>query len=424
VIYRWSTAQQNYYRITSISSPTLNNPAVDSVAYTDLLADASIIGNDLIYTTGGVIENIAAPACSAMALCGDRLFLIYAEDPNVIGYSKLVVQNTPVEFSDLFTIYVSPTTGAQGPTGESKALSAMDDKLIISKKDAFYYITGKGPDATGANNDFSSAVYVSSTVGTDNPDSIVFIPQGLMVQSDKGIWLLGRDLSTSYIGAPVQAFNDLTVLSAQTIPGTNQVRFKLDSGQTLMYDYYQQQWAEFSNSSAISSTLYQGLETYLNDSGEIYQETPSIYFDGTKPVLISFQSGWFNLAGLQGYQRAYFFYLLAEFLSPHKIKIDIAYDYAPYPAQSVIFTPANYSPLYGGDEVYGVTSPYGGPGTLEQWRVFFEQQKCQSFQISLSEIYDNSYAPSDNKGLTISGLDLVFGLKKGYRPIMAQNSVG
>lgn len=424
VIYRWSTAQQSYYRTTSITSPTLNDPTTDSITYIDTLADATILGNDLIYTTGGVIENIAAPACSAMALYGDRVFLIDAEDPNLLWYSKVILQNTPAEFSDLFTIYVSPTTGAQGSTGESKALSAMDDKLIIAKKDAFYYLTGKGPDATGANNDFSSPVYISSTVGTDNPDSIVFIPQGLMVQSDKGIWLLARDLSTQYIGSPVQAFNNYRVLSAQTIPGTNQVRFKLENNITLMYDYFQQQWVEFSNSGAISSTLYQGLETYLNDSGQIYQETPDLYFDGNIPVLISFLTGWFNLAGLQGYQRAYYFYMLAEFLSPHKIQIQISYDYAPAPQQSMIITPDNYSNLYGGDEVYGETSPYGGPGDLEQWRIFFQQQKCQAFQISLSEVYDNSYAPSDNKGLTISGLNLVYGLKKGFRPIYSKNSVG
>lgn len=425
VVYRWSVAQQNYYRVSSITSPLLNNPATDSVTFTDTFADSTILGNDLIYTTGGVVENIAPPACTAVALYKSRFMLIDAENPNQLWYSKPVIQNVPVEFSDLFTIYVSPTTGAQGSTGESKVLSAMDDKLIIFKKDAAYYLTGNGPDITGANNDFTEPIFITSTVGSENPDSIAFQPGGLMLQSDKGIWLLGRDLSTNYIGAPVEdSTTDNLVVGALTIPGTNQIRFSMADGQTLMYDYYYQQWGSFTNYQAISSTLYQGLHTYLNQYGEIYQETPAAYFAGSKPVLIKFTTGWIGLAGLQGYQRAYYFYMLAQFLSPHKIQIEIAYDFAAYPSQSVTILPDNYSNLYGDDATYGDTSPYGGPGDLEQWRIFFQQQKCQAFKITLTEIYDSSYAPSANQGLTISGLNLVFGLKKGWRPIYAKNSRG
>ena len=99
-----------------------------------------------------------------------------------------------------------------------------------------------------------------------------------MFQSDKGIWLLGRDLSTSYIGAPVQSLTlNATVLSALNIPATNQVRFTLDSGITLMYDYYYSQWGTFTGVPGISSTLYQSLHTYINSFGQVFQETPGLY---------------------------------------------------------------------------------------------------------------------------------------------------
>ena len=74
----------------------------------------------------------------------------------------------------------------------------MDDKLIIFKKDAIYYITGTGPDNTGANGTFSDATFITSTVGCANPSSIVLMPNGIMFQSDKGIWLLDRQLGTTY----------------------------------------------------------------------------------------------------------------------------------------------------------------------------------------------------------------------------------
>lgn len=424
VIYRWSTAQQNYYRVTSIQSPVLNNPAVDSITYIDTASDASILGNDLIYTTGGVLENIAAPGFVDVSLFKSRLVGVDAEDPNLLWVSKLVVQAVPVETTDLLTIYVAPTTGAQGSTGKTRFTYPMDDKLIISKDDAFYYVTGNGPDNTGANNDFSEPVFITATVGCSNKASVVMIPSGLMFQSDKGIWLLGRDLSTLYIGAPVEKYNQNKVLSAIAIPGTNQVRFTLDNGVLLMYDYFYNQWGTFNGAPAISSTLYNGLHTYLNAQGKIMQETPGIYLDGSRPVLMSFQTGWFNFAGLQGYERAYFFYLLAEFLSPHKIQIGIAYDYAPVPSQTVLISPDNYNNVLGGDTPLGFGSPLGGTPTLEQWRIFFQQQRCQSFQITLTEIFDSFYGVPASAGLTISGLNLVFGIKKGFTTINARNSAG
>lgn len=424
VIYRWSTAQQNYYQITSIASPTLNNPAVDSITYTDTQADSAILGNELIYTTGGVVENIAAPASSASTLFKSRLFVVDAEDRDLIWYSKQVIQTVPVEFSDVFTTYVAPTAGAQGSTGHITALSALDDKLIIFKHSAIYYIVGTGPDNTGANNDFSEPVFITSTVGCANPNSIVQMPMGLMFQSDKGIWLLGRDLSSKYIGAPVESFNNSLVKSAVCVPGTNQVRFTLENGSVLMYDYYYDQWCSFSGIPGISSTLYQGMHTFLNSLGQVLQETPGSYIDNTKPVLMSYTTAWFKLTDLQGFQRAYYLYLLSNFITPHKISVQLAYDYDVAPKQISIISPDNYSLPYGDDPLYGSTSPYGGPSVVEQHRVFFQKQKCQSFQVIVAEIYDPTFSVPAGAGLTMSGLNIVVGAKGTHPRLPSAKSVG
>ena len=416
VIYRWSVAQQTYYQVTSIIQPVLNSISVDSVTFTDTLADASILGNNIIYTNGGVIENISPPACSAITLFDNRIFALSAEDGSV-WYSKQVLPTTPVEMSDLFTIYVAPTIGASGSTGEVKCIFPMDDKIIFFKQDAIYYLNGNGPDNTGANSQYSQPNFITATVGSANQQSMVFTPNGLMFQSDKGIWLLGRNLQTEYIGAPVEAFNDAKVLSAITIPGTNQVRFTLDNGVTLMYDYYYGQWGTFTNIPAISSTLYQNLHTYINKFGQVFQETPNVYLDGSSPVTVSLKTSWFNLAGLQGFQRLYFFYLIGQYISPHKLRVEIAYDYAPAPSQQIIISPFNYSPVYGLDINFGSGTPYGGQPALEQWQVFVQRQLCQSFQISISEVYDSSFNLPAGAGLTLSGIDAVVGMKKGYYPV-------
>ncbi len=434
VIYRWSVEHQTYYQITSITAAQLNSTTSDYLTFVDTLADASIVGNNIIYTTGGVVEDINGPASNIMTLFDDRLWLVDAEDQNLLWFSKQVIEATPVEMSDLLTVYVAPTTAAQGSTGPITALAPMDDKLIIFKESgAIYYINGTGPDNTGANSQYSQPIFITSAVGCTNQNSIVIMPQGLMFQSDKGIWLLGRDLSTNYIGAPVEQFNESLVNSAVLVPATNQVRFTLNTGQTLMYDYYYGQWGTFVNVPAVSSCIYQDLHTFLNAEGSVFQETPGVYLDGSSPVLMNFTTSWIQLGGLQGYQRAYWVYLLGQYYSPHKLNMQIAYDYNPSPVQATLVSPTNYGPLYGSPEmpVYGQLSPYGGgssdtgaPAAVEQGRVFLNKMRCTSFQVSVSELYDPSFGIGAGAGLTLSGLNLVVAVKKGWRPQPAATSYG
>ena len=148
-------SNKTIFQVTTVNQPVLNDPTVDYITFTDTAADTSILGNSLIYTTGGVVEDIGAPACTTIGLFKSRLMLIDAEDNNLIWYSKPTIENTPVEMSDLFTLYLAPTISVSGSTGPTLAVSAMDDKFILFKKDAIYYLTGDGPDATGANSNFS-----------------------------------------------------------------------------------------------------------------------------------------------------------------------------------------------------------------------------------------------------------------------------
>ncbi len=433
VLYRWSAQQQVYYQVTSVTSPVLNDPTVDWLTITDLQSDAQIIGNSILYTTGGVIEDLSPPPSDVMTLFDNRMWVLDSEDRNLLWFSKQVIEATPVEMSDLLTLYVAPTIGASGSTGDIKALYPMDDKLIIFKKDAMLYINGSGPDNTGANNGYSQPVLISSVVGCSNQQSLVVMPMGIMFQSDKGIWLLGRDLGTSYIGAPVEAFTqNSTVLSALTVPGTNQVRFTLNTGVTLMYDYYYQQWGSFINIPAQSSTIYNSLHTYINSYGQIFQETPGVYIDNTSPVLLSFTTSWINFAGLQGFERFYQMYVLGTYITPFKLNTQIAYNYNPSAIQSTIITPSNYAGNWGSENLWGSSGTWGGTqnvGTegssnVFEFRLFPQVQKCESFQLTITEQYDSSYGVPAGQGLTLSGMNLIVGAKRSFRTSKASANFG
>lgn len=400
-IYRYSAGQQTYYETTSVAAPFLNDPTVATQTFQDQNFDSDILGNTILYTTGGVLPNDASPATSLMAMWQSRLWVVNAEDTNLLWYSKQVIEATPVEFSADLTLYIPPTQGVQTASQGVSALYAMDDKLIIFKRNSIYYVTGQGPDITGAQSTYGDPIIVNATVGCTNPNSIVLMPSGLMFQSDKGIWLLGRDLSTQYIGAPVQRYNTNTVASALVIPGTTQVRFTLNTGVILMYDYFFNQWGTFNGAGGVSSVIYQSLHTYVDGAGALFQESPGVYTDeGVSDVLMSFTTSWINLAGLQGFQRAYWFYVLGTYLTPHTMTWGIAYDYDSTIVQTTTITPDSSK-------------------TVEQWRVFLDRMKCESIQLTFNETDSTPGA-----GLTLSGLNMVIGTKKGYNTLKPSYSAG
>lgn len=433
VLYRFSAQTQVYNQVTSILAPVLNDTTIDSVTFVDTLADANIIGNNLIYTTGGVVEDVNGPASDIMTLFDTRLVLVDSEDRNLLWISKQVIEGTPVEMSDLFKIYIAPNAGTVGSTGPITAMAPMDDKLVLFKgapgySGAIYYINGVGPDNLGTTapgcslGNYSQPIFVSSIVGCMNQKSIVLTQEGLMFQSDKGIWLLSRSLEVSYIGAPVERFNSSLVNSAVTVPDSNRVLFTLNTGEYLMYDYFYKQWGDFKGAPAISSCIYQGLHTILNSYGQVLQETPNQYLDGSNPVLLSFTTSWINLASLQGYERFYEFRLLAKFLSPHSLNIEVAYDYNGSVVHGVLITPQNYSsPVPSG---FGIPTPFGSPSDVEQWRVHAKRQLCESFQLSVGEVFNPIYNTQAGAGFTMSGVNCTIGVKGGAKPIRGKNAVG
>ena len=422
-LYRWSALNENFYEVTSVSSPVLNDPTVDYLTITDTQNDLSIVGNSLIYTTGGAVEDIAAPSFSICSMFDDRLWVVDNEDPFLMWYSKQVLEGTGVEFSDLFTYYVAPTQGAQGSTGPITALAPMDTELIMFKKDAMFYLNGTGPDNTGAGSTYSQPIYISSTVGCDNPNSIVQTDDGLMFQSDKGIWLLSRGLQPEYIGASVERLVlGNTVTAASIIPGTTQARFKMNTGITLVYDYFYKQWGWFSTS-GISATLFNGLDTYLDQYGRIAQETPGKYLDIGTPVVMSVLSNWIQLQGLSGYQRFLELQFLGQYITPHNLNIQFGYDFGPLSEQAMI-EPINGTGAYATDALFAQTSPFAGPPNLEQWRIQNAHQQCQSFQISIQEVYDSTMGVTAGAGLTLSAFTAIVGVTRGYRPLRSVNTVG
>ncbi len=427
VFYRTLVGGTRYFRTSSITAPVLNDVTVDSLTFTDTTSDATLLGNALLYTDGGVLDNDPAPPCSSLTVYRNRVVALDDTDRLTLWYSKQRAAPQPgavagpVEFSAYQTLAVDPAGG------NVTAVQSLDDKLIVFKESRVYYFYGQGPDSTGAQNDFSDAILITTDCGCISARSIATTPSGLMFQSRKGIYLLSRDLRVSYIGADVEDYNDDTVTSAQLIPTTNQVRFTMRSGVALVYDYYlvdqegQGQWSVWTNIRAVDSCIFEDLFTFITAAGPVRYETPGIYSDVGRPIILKIQTPWMQFANMQGFQRVYKMLVLGTYVSAHSLNIQVAYDFNPTPSQTTVITPDDVL-AWGGDTTWG-----GGPDTVwggvfpkYQWRIFMDRQKCEAVSMTISDVQTNADA---GEGFRLSALTFEVGIKQGaYRLPAAQSS--
>lgn len=420
VVYRTEANSTLFYRITSITNPVINDPTIDYITLVDTLNDTSIISNDLVYDTGdpsvGVpLDDSSAPSCNLLVSHQNRIFIAGTSDKNVVQYSKIVAAGSPVQFADELTFKLD----ARG--GDITALGSLDAALVIFKSNSIYYTSGDGLDAAGNGITFSTPQLVSTDVGCSNPNSVVISPVGLMFKSSKGIYLLDRSLSVSYIGKPVEAFNSETITSSTLIENRNQIRFTTQSGPTLVFSYDVGQWSTFTNHESVDSDIWQGNFVMLKSNGSVYVENEG-FTDGASGIQLLITTSWLSLAGLQNFQRIYLLTILGDYKGEHKLAVSFAYDFSPYDSDSSIIDATSIcaGTHYGDDPIYGGTSPYGGRFVPYQFRIHLSKPKCEAVRITISDIQTENY----NEGCALSALSLRVGAKEGNVKLPASSSFG
>ncbi len=426
-VYRTEDGGTNFLRTAGSmgTGAVVNDPTVDYVQYVDTTNDAGLGAQ--LYTTGGVVDNDCAPACSSVAAHVNRLMVLDDEDLLTWWFSKVIQpgdagqSGAPVEFSQSFVFKIN----ARG--GDCTAGASLSDTTFVAfKSHSIEYVTGQGPTDAGESNDFSPSQLVTTDCGCTNPRSIVMTPFGLMFKGAKGIYLLMRDLSVTYIGADVEAYNGATVTSAVLLESVNQVRFTLDTGIALVYDYSvaaitgdprSGQWCVRTNVNAVDSVIWGGEHTYIRSDGITRQEDPDSFTDDGAHIPLALTTSWLQFAGVQGYQRLRNMLVLGTYRGPHKLRISVAYDFNPAIVQTALITPVAPA-AYGVDTPYGAGTPYGGEFPIYQWLLSFSRQKTDAVQITLTDVPNG--APCES--MSLSALTFEVASKGRAKPISAAHS--
>ncbi|MCB0801739.1 MAG: hypothetical protein KDB74_01460 [Flavobacteriales bacterium] len=422
VVYRTEAAGTIYYRVSSLSSPTLNDTTVDSVTFVDSLADTSIISNDVIYTTGDVVENSSPPNCSMITTFKDQLVLSGLENPLQFWISKEKQAGVCVEFSDGFSMMVDSFGG------DVTGLSKLDDKIIFFKESSIFYSAGDGFNNTGTQNNLQKPLLITSDVGCTNINSIVIVPDGIMFRSAKGIYLLTRGLETVYIGAEAEDYNDLVITSAVLNADSDQVLFTTESGKTIVYNYLFKQWATSSNQNGVDSAIYENGFTYVDSDGYVFLENKDSFADNESYIPLSMTTGWINFTGTQVLQRLYKIVIVGEYYSAHKLKVSVRYDFNPsFTEETYIDIPTitqNGVSVFG-ESVYGEgpygEGPYGGVFPLYQFEVNLKRQRCQAISFKIEDI---QYGDTIGEGFSLTNILFVAGIKRESNKLANNRTVG
>jgi len=417
-LYRTEDAGPIFYRVSSVSSLTYNSTTANTVTFTDTLIDADIIGNEQLYTTGGELENIEAPASQIMFQYKNRMIVIPSEQPFSWWYSKQVIPGSPVEFSDAF---VNNIDQRGGPIS---AGAVLDEKAIFFKDSEIFYVVGDGPAATGANNDFTQAQLITTDVGCSAPRSVVRMPLGLMFKSKKGIYLLDRSLNVNYIGKDVEAYNQDAVTSAVLLENQNLVKFTLDSGVILCYDYFVGQWNVDTNLSGADATIFQNEYTFLWPNGMVYKETPNGFTDNGNFIKMKVTTAWLSFAGIQGFQRIWKLLLLGEYISSHRLRVQVAVDFNDAIVQETYIDAGDLlaTPNFGlpDDENFGDEAYFGGAPQTYQFRIDMTRQSCQSMQFTIENVPEVTYG----RCFSLSSMALEAGIKVGLNKMAQSRTFG
>lgn len=412
-VYRTVDQGTVFYKLPYTSS-NINDTSVDAKTISDSTTDADLISGTPLYTDGGDLPNVASGPVLALATHKNRLWVVNAENRLQILYSKLLSPGVPVEFGANFVVNVSPFGG------DVTSIASMDDKLIVFKRNCIYMVTGDGPSANGEGDDLSAPIFVTSDCGCVNQRSIGTTPDGLMFQSDKGIKLLTRSLSVEDIGAVVQDLSTAGCTSTVQIADRDQIRVTFDDHTALMFDYYVGQWSQFTSIDAVDSIVWNQRHVYLRSNGMVLQESLTDYTDDGSFIQRKVKTAWLSFAGLQGYQRIYRILLLGNYQSPHKLFVDVAYDFNPTPVQTLEIEPTAAT-TYGSTSPYGGDSVYGGTFAPYQWRVNVSRQKCESIQLTIRDTQDGSGAGASS---TLSGMTVLVGIIGKTNRMPSTQSVG
>lgn len=326
-VYRTGPDGQIHHYLGSIQ----NDRTTHTLWFTDLgsatLTDAVMETRRILYTTGGVFENIAPPASRHLIEHNNRLWTISADDVDRLWCSKLLSLRESPGFNEILTYRI--------PGADLVAIASLDNKLIAFGRNGVWYVSGSGPSDTNQNNDLAEPTPIAPELGCTDARSVCRYPDGVTFQSTDGLlYVVGRDMGARCVSLAVyDTLHAYPVIQSVTyIPDDHEIRVlasKSNGSATciLVWNVLLDQWHVWSTKNAsgtvepyavsgelVAWTGEPDRYAMLLNSGVVHRESGYTDPDGTYPT-VTVRTGPLRVAGLQHYQRVWDVGILFEKLS-------------------------------------------------------------------------------------------------------------
>jgi hypothetical protein len=401
VVWRTAGNGQTAYRIAEQISDNFLSDA--TYYFVDKNADASILDNEALYTTGGVLEQYPPPQHRVMCIHQGRMFCADREEEETdIYYSHEFVPDFSVEMtSQLLKV---PSEG-----GRIMALKSFMDRLVVFKERTIYAIYGTGPARTGANPGYYEPTKLSGQIGCEARHSVIETPDGLMFWSAQGIMLLDRSLQLKPIGEPVRYWTDgKTFGAAMALPEDVIALYCSTDGYGVAYNWRYGKWAVHDSATHVASC---GVAA---PDGRIILRDSTLHLRrshagvSNEQVNLMVDTGWISVGGIGGFQRLRNIMLLGQLVEHHKLRVEIAYDWDGYfsDVQEIDTYNAGYTP-------YDISAYFGNSDATLQDKAYMlriapRRQKCGAFRMRIMD-----EAGWKGKGFSLTTLALEIGVKEG-----------
>lgn len=181
------------------------------LSFNDTASDASIVDGEILYTTGELSTTITPPA-SHICLSGDRLWAVNRDFRTELWPSKNLRPGRQPEFPLEGVVDIDDGNG--DITGLA---STSDDKLVVFKRNAIYFVTGDGLTDAGSG-EAHRCTKIDQDIGAIPGSPVVAAGNDVYFVSDRGIYTVDRTGEVPFTGAPVdQYLNQPLVQTPETV---------------------------------------------------------------------------------------------------------------------------------------------------------------------------------------------------------------
>lgn len=312
VVMIWRTdGNATTFKLLHVIDSTVANTGTYS--YVDTTNDVDT-GEEYPFDPGnatgvGELEASLTPRLLHPTNWNGRLWGVDADFPNRVRFSKPLSTGLQPEFPSEFVIEVTDAFGV------GTGLAAMDDKIVLFKKNAIYVAGGDGPGNDGSGQSYQFQL-ISSETGSLLGAPILSTGSEVYIVSQGGLFRVKRSQETDFVGAAIDRYLSMPLLtSPETISGMflsppqNEVRVQT-TNYRFVHDRIFDIWIRDTGGMSLGIVMTRSLRTLqalFLGNGQMWIEaadsvTPT---DAGTAFAGTIRTAWIRPKGAEGWLRLY-----------------------------------------------------------------------------------------------------------------------